>query len=424
MERRNVMRKKVVIAVLICIVVVGGIWMLKQRSLPSNKALEGPQNASLDVPQNTSYAVLYSTGFRDEAAGKDNRTEVNYFDNNGDFISSDSIGSRTEREAFSWCDAYKKHCLFTLDEIYFSGEESSNITNEEMKITDEDAAYFGEVADSGFVDKINMYYKVVPRGLKYDDTELGAYDFLTLYNDELVKNVKIIEGAKVSVDQTTGLIYAISNEEDRGFEYDVVRPDSNGGEFKVERKKLDMSKFHEKYAKNEDDILTLDKAVIDGNKIYQAISVGEEKSKSYLAEIAISDNGETLQYEEAYPIDINWDESIHADIPVMISDNTIKYYSDVKPNKIITFDIEKKKFTYQPWLEDTVGQEDKEYDVRIIDNTVYVLKVNYGKNAKDNVFSISKANDNGDLEELVSGTLPESKIENDHWRSDFYVINN
>lgn len=398
--------KKAILLIGSLLIIGFAILMISQRLFHEKTAF--------DVPQKAAYVFVYSTG-----ENSDEKTEIDYLDEKGNLISRNTLDNATSTDAFSRCDCFNNYNLFTHDTIYFSGDKKTSIDNTEMQTTYKFASDNGvdTVYNSGFVKKINMYYKFIPHGLSYAQKDSGAFDLVTLYDDRFVHNIKVIEGATISVQQSTGDIYLLAPEGSETIDYNIIKYNHKEGQFHKTTEKLDLGIFYDKYVGREN-VVTLKKSVIHNNTLYQIISVGEEKSKTYLAEIAIPEKTGQLRFLDAYPVDLKADESITYDVPVIISDSRIKFFSVVKPNKVISFDIETKKFDYYSFLEDTATDEDNWYKLRIIDDVLYAMQIS----ATDNRYSIFKIRDTGKKTLLIEGDLPKTEIRDNHWIADFYVI--
>ncbi len=374
------------------------------------------RESNFEVPENAAYVILYSTG-----EGSKEKTEVHYLDGNGQSITHNIVNNVTSNEALSWNETQKEYNLFSHDAIYFYvyGAQSTKMMNQEMmkeyKFASEDGN--DTVYNSGYIKRINMYYKSIPHGLSYAEKEYRTFDLITLYNNNRITNIRISEGATVSVNQKTGFIYALERENKEMLACQVIQYDDAKKEFKTEVSMLDLSNFYDQHVQD-DSVVTLEKAVIYDDILYQVIGVGEENTETYLAEILITDNGKELTYAGAVRMDLEPDESIPYDVPVICSGRKIFYYSLIKPNRIITFNIEQKTFDYCPLLLQDEKEYELDYTLRVIDKNLYALKID----TENNKYSIFIIDNKGKKKRLVYGKLPKSRIRSSYWISDFYVI--
>ncbi|MBR1693326.1 MAG: hypothetical protein IJ711_11230 [Lachnospiraceae bacterium] len=366
-----------------------------------------------NIPKNTEYAIVYST-----SQGSKEKSFINYFDVNGTFISKNEFNSVLNSECINKNPNSNTYQLFTLETIYKSNS-SSNIQNFDLqelyKFASEDGNDF--VYETGYLENIGMFYKYIPHGMAYDIEELGNFDLLIFYNEHKVYNIRINESGSIAADHKNSSIYNLTGDSGDYIRVEKIDFHNEKDEFEVVETNLDLSEFFLQ-TKIDNESYYLGKAVVSDEKIYVFIHVDAEKNYTYLLQCNINKNDNTITYENSYKIDLKDNESMPFNITAVAYNQNIKYYSYFCPSEIITFDKEKKEFSYSPLIQDYDINDDTLSQIRYINNRVYVL----AKDIDHMTFEIYLINADNSSKLLVKGELPKIHSTSDMWVTDFYVF--
>lgn len=363
---------------------------------------------SFDIPAETKYIITYTSG-------RDVKEEsiLNCMDQNGVLLKQLSLGSVTDLNCIE--DTNGDHInLFTHERIYFDDEKI--LENKEMETIYNFASNSGNdtVYSSGYVAKLGMFYKQVPHGLAYKIKEYGFFDLLVLYNENQVYNVRIAEGGSIAIDNETGNIYHFYGDEGDEIGVEKIFFDVDKNMFMSQSEKVDISVFfHDKQLSS--DVYLISKTLIVDSTIYQVINYGENNEKVYIMEYSFDKN--TIQYDNAYEIDLDGGY-LELNTMTSLTDDYIRYYSEVYPDKIITFYYKDKTVTYAPFMD--AGEEEgvNPFLKRELHGNSYVLKSDTDHSRYD-IYCIGEDNN---FECVVHGKLPDSVFYKNFWIADFYII--
>ncbi len=404
------MKKRTLLLSAVAIAAAAGIALgIKTRYLL-------PSDQQLSVPADTRYVITYSTG-RD---AKEN-SQINYLDKNAQLLSNDMIDGVTDMLCFQQTDGMTE--AFTLDNIYFEGKNV--LKNEELQSTYAIATTDGtdQVLRSGDLNKFDLHWKLVSAGSMPELKNLGYFSLLILYNNDNVYNVPVRDDSCIAADQKSGILYHLSAE-DTGkqsyeFFYQTIAYDKPSDKFTVTDHKLDLSAFLKDHA-DRHGIYSFGQTVISQDSLYQIIEVGESKQKTYLLEFAVDRDEQELVYQSAYPMKLKSDDRIDCFTTTTVEDGVITYYPPVHPMDIVSFDTNKKTFTYTPLaLNRTESDLEQEMPyIRECSGTVYLLETRI----QEQQYQISELHADGTRSILVKGTLPKSRLGSSCGISDFYCM--
>ncbi len=400
-------RKLIVFLSILCLFLVA--WFILNADLLNN------EKSNVVVPDDTKFVLVYSTG---EEVKEE--SEILYLNRKAELVSSNIINSASSTNAFSCnIDSGSFH-FFTNEVIYFYEEGiTKRLYNKDMTELYRFASDDGvdTVYDSGHILKSKKYFKYIPHGLSYENRDLGSFDLLTVYDENKVDNIRIIEGGALCVNQNTGTIYIIDNECSRKTRYEYVFYDKEKDKHVKKESMLEFKDFFEDYVRKEE-VVSLGKSYVLDNRLYQIVKIGEGKGDVYLVEIAIEKDTEELSYVDAYLVAIKENENITYDVPVTHNGKTINYYSLIKPEQIVSFNTVKKTFAYINYSSDIKDSEKEWFDIRIIDDEIYMIKIDL----RNNEFSLYSVTEKGKMNLIINNVMPKSSIGDNYWLSDFYMI--
>lgn len=399
------MKRKIVAAILI-LFICGGLYFVINSSHDNEQGF--------DIPKKTKYIITYSTG-----ETKHEKSIVNYLDSFGNVLGRNQFNHNVCEDSISYSPVIDNYMLFTHEEIYFNHDVKPTLSNNEMQSKYKFASENGmdEVYASGYVKEWNLFYKHIPHGLAYAESELGYFDLLTFFNEKNIYNVRIKEGGIVADNQSEHTVYNFYGESGEYVYYEALKFDEKKKDFLRNEGKIDLTDFMRDNMPKNDGAYTIGKTLAKGNRIYQILELGE-KSIPYLLEYKVSDN--QIAYENSYKMELKSSDYMGAHITAMLKENKIIYYSVAYPNAVIIFDCKQKEFKYQYIFEEESSEDSAQLDIREIDGDVYVLK----PDIDNNVFEIFQIKEDGTLESLIKSDLPKVKIflSPNFWVSDFYVL--
>lgn len=375
-------------------------------------------NSSLEefkIADNARYILIYTTG-----ENQKEKSQINYLDKNGEEINKSLVSNVVGKNGIEYHPISNIYSLFTHDEIYFDDKKQKNIVNEEMETIYKFATEDGldEVYTSGYLENINMVYKHIPHGLAYAREELGHFDLITLYNEQKVYNIRITESGSVTSNQETATVYNFTGEEGSNISFDKIVYEENNDSFSVTKGDIDITEFIIEEGIGRQTFF-LGKTLSLDDKLYQIIHFGEGATATYLMEYSIDFKDNTIQYENNYPLDLNKGETISIDTVATINKDEIKYYSPINPNKIITFDLDKKLFHHTIFGDTGVHGGENQFHIKEIEGKIFALETDI----ENNSFIIYEIDTKDSFKKIIENKLPEAKQFIDMWLTDFHVIN-
>lgn len=403
--RTDNVKRRIVEAVLILLICVGLYFIID-----SNREKE----SSFEIPEKTKYIIVYSTG-----ETKNEKSIINYFDSVGNTLGKNQLNQNVNPGSISYSPIIDDYVIFTHEQILFNQNKKATMTNEEMKSTYKFATDNGvdEVYTDGYMKEWNLFYKHIPHGLAYAKANLGHFDLLTFFGEKDIYNVRVKEGGIVTANQTESAVYNFYGDSGKYVYYEVLKFDKEKKEFICNEGKIDLTAFLEDKLLGNKETYIIGKTVVKDNRIYQILELGE-KSIPYLVEYKVS-NGQ-IDYENSYKMELKKRDYMGEDIPVIIKENKILYFSELWPNAVITFDLKEKAFQYQRLFEEKSYEELEQIRLQEINGKVYAFKSDIDKM----VFEIYQIKEDGTKKRLVEGKLPEVKalFSPDLWMGDFYVM--
>lgn len=373
-------------------------------------------NSSSDefkIPKNTKYTLIYSTG-----ENQKEKSQISYLDKNGKEIDKNIVNNVINKNGMEYNPVSNIYNVFTHDEVYFDDKKQKNIINKEMKTTYKFATEDGhdEVYTSGYLEKINMIYKHIPHGLAYAEKELGHFDIITLYNDQKIYNIKVTESGSVVSNQETATLYNFTGEDSNTISFDKIVYEKEKDDFSVTKGKIDITELINE-SKLDGKTFFLGKTLSLNDKLYQVMHFGEEDLETYLVEYSIDFKKNNIKYQNNYPLDLKKGETISIDTVATINKDEIKYYSPIKPNKIITFNLDKRIFYYTIFADTKVPEGENPFHVKEIDGNIFVLETDI----ENNLFKIYEIDKKDSFKKIIHSELPNIKLFIDWWLSDFHV---
>lgn len=283
-------KKRKIVATILVLLICGGLYFFINRNHENEQGF--------DIPKNTKYIITYSTG-----ETKREKSIVNYLDSFGNVLGRNQLNHNVSADSISYSPVIDNYMLFTHEELYFNHDVKATLSNNEMQSRYKFASKNGadEVYASGYMKGWNLFYKHIPHGLAYAESELGYFDLLTFFNEKNIYNVRIKEGGIVADNQSEHMVYNFYGESGEYVYYEALKFDEKKKNFLRNEGKIDLRDFMRDNMLKNDNTYTIGKTLAKGNQIYQVLELGE-KSIPYLLEYKVL--GNQIAYENSYKMEL------------------------------------------------------------------------------------------------------------------------
>lgn len=397
------MKKKIAIVILCLAVVLGVVFAVSELTYSND----------FSVPENCKAIITYSNG-----PDEKEKSEVHFYNSEGEVISkskyktdSDHFAIECEKDTFNF---------FTHEQIYFS--DGKVVNNKEIAGKYSFASEDGHdrVYRSGYFSKWNKFFKLIPHGMAYKISDLGFFDLLTVYDENEVENIRVLEAALLGIDEERGRLYLfIEDSEKEAVKYNMI--EKRKGQFVKVQKSLSI-----KEGPSLSSEFVVSHVALDKNYLYLLLNDGYDKNDFYYM-LKYRREGERFEYVSYSKLDyrkfgLKEHIELNHDNRLFNTDSYIDIYqypafgeSKYGNNQgVITYNKDSGVFSFKRYEFEGGLPEEMESTERVINGELYVLVNDYS-----DTFKVYREIKKGRFEKVMDLQNKQP----DMFLDDFYFIN-